>query len=162
MSLGLEEASVADWLIEFMHSKLSHVFSLCPQHIPQTDTDLLDWTFDQVGNLLLLPLQEQGHVGSHPSVPVDIIHYSRSVQPAEMRKVICKNTPLCYQLNRGVKLCEYSRPAGLIASRAPVSALILFRLGCPVKPDQIISAGSCVIKHVSTYANTPTHSLKWF
>lgn len=133
----------------------SQACSLCPQHIPQTNTDSLDWTFDQVGNLLLLPLQEQGHVGSQPSVPVDVIHYSRSVQPAEMRKVICKNAPPSYQPNPGVKLCEYSRPAGLIiASRAPVSAPILFRLGCPVSPDQIISAGSCVIKHMS--APTPT------
>lgn len=50
--------------------------------------------------------QEQGHIGSHPPVPVDIIHYSRSVQLAEMLKVICKNTPLCYRLNPCVKLFQ--------------------------------------------------------
>lgn len=53
-----------------------------------------------------LLLQERGHVGSHPSVPVDIIHYSRSVQLAEMLKVICKNTPPCYRLNPCVKLFQ--------------------------------------------------------
>lgn len=107
-----------------------------------------------------LLLQEQGHVGSHPPVPVDIIH--SFIQLAEMLKVICKNTPLCHRLNPCVKLfqlCEYSRPAGLIASRAPVSALILFRLGCPVSLDQIILVGSCVIRHMSAPTPTLPHTI---
>lgn len=32
-------------------SKLSQVFNLCLLHIPQLNTDMLDWTFHQVGNL---------------------------------------------------------------------------------------------------------------